>query len=51
MKKRKWYFHLRGQVYGNGAIGPMTKEEAKRFIRRAFGNGKRIPNGTQIWRS
>lgn len=51
MKKTRWYFHLRGQVYGYGPIGPMKKAEAKEYIREYFGNGRRLPCGTQIWKA
>lgn len=35
MKKRKWYFHLRGQVYANGSIGPVDIEELRHWLEEA----------------
>lgn len=49
-KLSRWYFLLPGQPYAYGPIGPMTKEQAKQDIRASWGNGKRIPYGTQIWK-
>ena len=50
MKLHRWYYHLRGQVYAYGPIGPMTLEDAKKSIRDGWGGGKRVPYGTQIWK-
>jgi hypothetical protein len=49
--KYRWYFHLRGQVYAYGPVGPMTRSELLEYLRETWGNGKRVPYGTQIWRS
>lgn len=47
---KRWYFLLRGQPYAYGPIGPMTLEKAKEDIRESWGNGNKLPHGTQIWR-
>jgi len=51
MKRCKWYFHLRGQVYAYGPVGPMTKTELLEYLREQWGNGQRIPYGTQVWQT
>jgi len=51
IKKVRWYFHLRSQVYAYGPTQPMTKEELKDYLREYWGNGKRVPYGTQCWRA
>jgi len=50
MKLHRWYYHLRGQTYAYGPIGPMSLKAAKKSIRDGWGNGKRVPYGTQIWK-
>jgi len=50
-RKFRWYFHLRGQVYAYGPVGPMTKGELLEYLREQWGNGKRIPYGTGYWRT
>ncbi len=50
-KRTRWFFHLRGQVYAYGPVGPMTERELKDYLRTFWGNGKRIPYGTQYWRT
>jgi len=47
----RWYYHLRGQVYAYGPTQLMTEIELLDFLRRAWGNGKRIPYGTGYWRT
>jgi len=47
----KWYFHLRGQSYAYGPIGPMTEKEVRTYIKITWGNGRNIPPGTQIWKA
>jgi len=48
--RTRWYFKLRGDAYGLGPVGPMTKEDLKTYIRKWFGIKNRIPSGTQIWK-
>jgi hypothetical protein len=50
-KRYRWYYHLRGQVYAYGPTSPMTKGELWDFLRKCWGNGKRVPYGTQFWRA
>ena len=49
--KSKWYFHLQGEVYANGPTDELHKYEMKEYLREAWGNGKRIPDRTQYWRT
>ena len=51
MNKHKWYVHLRGQVYAYGPMHPMTRTDLHVYLREYWGNGKRVPYGTQIWRA
>ncbi|MBS3906303.1 MAG: hypothetical protein KGZ49_04610 [Syntrophaceae bacterium] len=51
MNRCRWFFHLRGQVYAYGPVGPMTKTELLEYLREQWGNGQRIPYGTQVWRT
>lgn len=50
-RESRWYYHLRGQVYAYGPTQEMTEDELKEFLRTAWGNGKRVPYGTQYWRT
>ena len=48
-RKKRWNYHFRGNVYSFGPTSYMYQYQMKEYLCDYWGDGKRIPDGTQFW--